>query len=272
MPQEDGSTASLPRRACQAMINLFLLPPPMARAMVAMPPSFIVLLCSGFDDVRVVKCCLHRRNRKMMMVWLWLASSKRPLISLPLSVGDPVKVMSGHYRGEQGTIQEPMDEDTCKFGMTLRGYTGIGYVDATSLEWDKTLWDALEARRKAKKEARRKAREEWQQKRLGQKRRREQRKMEWEVMRKYYGPYEEFWSMMRDDSDDEEKEEEEDSDGEDDGNDGDDMKDKAKELAGRLFGGTSSSYGGIDNKREDMDETYEGPLWITVTTTPFPKK
>ena len=65
--------------------------------------------------------------------WLYLARHEPPLRDVPLQVGDKVKVMSGHYKGEIGEITEEASADTKEFGVNLNGYRGTGKLHATCM-------------------------------------------------------------------------------------------------------------------------------------------
>jgi len=166
--------------------------------------------------------------------WLCLAHHEPPLRDVPLQVGDKVKVVSGHYKGETGEITEEASVDTKEFGVHLDGYKGTGKLHAACMVRNGphplSRSAVLVANRKKAHDARLRREE--------RRRKREAREREREIMRTYYGDaYADYLPHYYDDNEEEMSSEGSESDEDDE--DGTDIP--------------------------DYDDGYKGKLWVQIT-------
>lgn len=166
--------------------------------------------------------------------WLCLARHEPPLRDVPLQVGDEVKVISGHYKGETGEITEEASADTKEFGVNLNGYKGTGKLHATCMVRN----GPHPLSRSAVFASRRKKANDVLIRREERRRKREAREREREIMRSYYGDaYADYLPHYYDDHEEEMSSEESDGDDEEDDNDAD---------------------------IPDYDDGYKGRLWVQI--------
>ena len=165
--------------------------------------------------------------------WLCLARHELPLRDVPLQVGDKVKVISGHYKGETGEIIEEASKDTKEFGVHLAGYTGTGKLHAACMlrTGPHPLSRAAVLANRKKKTVDAIIRRE------KRRRKRESREREREMMRAYYGDaYADYLPQYY--NNDEEEMSSEESDGDDDQ---------------------------TDDSIPDYHDGYKGKLWVQIS-------